>query len=345
MSSFDAARALDLPALPIYIEQLERRIVDVLATDNKYLQASVAHLLQVRGKRLRPSLLIAVAASQGHEIDNAAVAGCVAIELVHLASLVHDDIMDETDTRWGLPTIHAREGSAQAILVGDYLLAKACQEATTISSDAARVITAAIASLVDGQARELADKFNLDRTQEAYFQAIKGKTASLFLAACRLGGMHAGLDAAACSRFAAFGENFGMAFQLTDDVLDFISTPELSGKPIGNDIAEGVYTLPVLLALDGPHREALTALLAKQQKADRNAVIEIILRSGTIERTLATAHDYSHKATQILQAHNNEQDTAVSLQKLPSAYTRWALTQLVAMTYRPIAAASLPDEF
>lgn len=322
MHSFDIASALGIPDLGLQLEQLELRVADTLATDNVQLRSALAHLLKAQRKRLRPSLVIAIVASQGHDIDSTVLAGCTAVEMVHLASLVHDDIMDDASTRWGVPTINAKGGIGQAILVGDYLLAKACQVAATISTEVAQVIAGAITSLVDGQARESADKYNVRRTQESYLHAINGKTASLFSVSCRIGGMCADSAPDECDAFAIFGEKFGMAFQIIDDVLDFISSPELSGKPVGNDIAEGVYTMPLLLALNGAHGREVRSLLRADDRASQTSLVKLLDRTSSIEDALAEAKKFSQAASDAISGIEN-------LRSFPDTYIDWALKNLV----------------
>jgi geranylgeranyl pyrophosphate synthase len=330
MSSFNVAAILDIPELPVYLEQVEKRIIEALASDNEHLNKSISHLLQVRGKRLRPSLVIAAATSQGGNVDDKVLASCASVELLHLASLVHDDIIDESATRWNIPTISAEEGSGQAILVGDYLLAKAYQEAAAVSAEAAQVIAATIADLTDGQVRELADKFNLKRTEESYLKSIHGKTAALFAASCRLGGLCAGSSKKVVDSLSTYGENFGMAFQLIDDALDFVSSPKLLGKPVGNDIAEGVYTMPLFVALAGPNRERVKTAL-QPGKASGTKLTELLLQAESISHTLHAARNYVIAADESLKQVGDK----LALQRLPQAYLSWSLNNLVAPSYRP----------
>ena len=330
MSSFDVAAALELPELPSYIEHVEQKLERVLATDNPYIQEPLDRLLKARGKRLRPSLVIAVAASQGKTIDQKITSGCVAVELVHLASLVHDDVIDNANSRWNLPTINHQEGVNHAIIVGDYLLARALEQATSVSREVAQTIASAFAAMCDGQGRELADTGNPNRTQASYLKAINGKTAALFSAACRVGGLCADLPNKQTNAFASYGENFGMAFQLIDDVLDFIVTPVLFGKPVGTDIHTGVYTMPLLFGLEDPNGKKLEALL---QEFDALATItDILIKDGGIEKSILETGKYNKSAARAL---INFGDATTRLSNFPNTYLNWALENLAAPIYQP----------
>lgn len=307
-------------------------MAEVLRTDTQYLHEPITRLLQVRGKRLRPSLVIAAALTSGGEVTDDIVAGCVAVELVHISSLVHDDIIDEATTRWNIPTVSNREGSSAAILVGDYLQAKACAHAATISAEAATVAAETIAALCQGQGTELTHQHDSGRSVSSYLAAVDGKTASLFAAACKIGGLCNNLPRDRITALAKYGESFGMAFQLVDDVLDFLSTVELSGKPVGNDVREGVYTMPLLLALENDSAKAVQTLLKKQAIPE---LIETMFRDDSFSKTLAAAENYNQQAEMALE-NLTPNEAFAGLKKLPRAYTTWALENLANPVYRGI---------
>jgi geranylgeranyl pyrophosphate synthase len=328
MSSLDLAAILRIPELPQQLARIGQDLKDVTASDNPFLQGPLARLLTVRGKRLRPSLVLA---SAGQSTE-AVFAGCATVELIHLASLVHDDVIDNADSRWGIPTISSQEGVDRAILVGDYLLAKAAQQAAAINAEAAHIAATTIAELSEGQAYELMDTRNLHRSATDLKKSLFGKTAALMSASCRIGGLCAGYTSEQIAALAEYGECFGMAFQLIDDVLDFLSTSELLGKPTGTDVREGVYTMPVILALAGQHHQVVEPLLDDTSPEARVKLIDILTQDNCFTRTIAEARQYNDRAVKALD--NVFDDSLAGLRALPTAYITWSLQQYVADEYK-----------
>ncbi|SFC54110.1 polyprenyl synthetase family protein [Streptomyces aidingensis] len=205
------------------------------------------------GKRLRPLLVLATAHAAARppapDIRERAVGGARAVELLHLASLVHDDIMDEAATRHGVATISARAGNSRALLAGDYLIGHAHTAAAGLGAEAGALLGRTLVRLCEGQAEESSALFDPDRGERSYFRAISGKTGALIEAACRTGALAAGLDATTTAALGRFGHHLGIGFQLADDLLDLTGSHAAAGKPVGHDIAAGVYTHPTLWAL------------------------------------------------------------------------------------------------
>lgn len=322
--------------MPQHLSQVDKELEKVLATDNQLIAEPLARLIGAGGKRLRPTLVIATAASGGKKINKRVIAGCVAVELVHLGSLVHDDIIDNSFTRWNVPTINAKEGPNHAVIIGDYLFSKACSETATLGSEAASLVASTIARLCDGESRELGDRHNKDRSIESLLRAIDGKTAALFSASCQIGGLCAGLDADKIAALGQYGHQLGVAFQLIDDLLDFLSTPKLMGKPVGSDVAEGTYTMPLLLALSGPNSNKVRTLLANR-KASCTEITEILLNDGSIEKTILEIKKYNRSAGKALGSFNDT-SAKVGLKNLPDVYLNWSLSNLIAKSYRPTVA-------
>jgi len=288
------AEDLGVKNLPAYLELVDKKLKSLVPENI----LGVDRLLQAHGKRLRPSLVILVASSCGKKIDDAVINAATAVELVHIASLVHDDIMDNGELRWGVPTINIKEGNDSALLAGDYLFAKGCVLAASVSAEAGGIMAETIAALCEGQARELKDQFNLERTVESLNLAIKGKTSSLFIAACKLGGLVAELCSADIAALSVFAENFGMAFQYMDDVEDFTKSLK-EGKTATSDVRAGNYTLPMILSLHGPNKTALKELL-KNHKASQEEVLEILEKDGSIMKVLTEAEAYKRKSLKYL---------------------------------------------
>lgn len=256
MSSFD----FEVEGLAGYLRRVDQKLKEQAPQDIGGLK----RMLEASGKRWRPSLVIAVAFHSGKQIDERILTAATAVELVHIASLVHDDIIDGGNLRWGEPTINAREGIDSAILAGDYLLAKGCALASSVSAECGVILAKTIMRLCEGQAIEQKDNFNTERTEESLIKAIKGKTSSMFTAAVSLGGLVAELDSTQLKLLSNFAENLGVAYQYIDDSRDFLLPAELAGKSVGNDIREGNYTLPVILSLQGPNGDKLRKSLKQE---------------------------------------------------------------------------------
>lgn len=293
-----------LEKLPDYLNLVDNGLKKLVPENIGGLE----RILTASGKRYRPSLVIAIAFYCGNKIDGDVIDAATAVELIHLASLVHDDIMDGGTVRHGVPTISSKEGVDMAIIAGDYLLAKGCALAAGISAEAAQVLAETITDLCEGQAIELNDRFNLNRTAESLISCAKGKTSSLFTASCVLGGLVAGLKAKQIKILSDFAENLGIAYQLKDDVRDFVESPEVSNKSVGNDISEGNYTLPVIMSLQGPNKAALKKLL-KDSNNSMSQVREILNGDGSISRTIQVAEKHKQKALLTLKNLDDKQLT------------------------------------
>src|SRR5574341_755303 len=264
------AETLRLEPLKADLARVEARLGEAVRHDDRFLDDVASHLVGAGGKRVRPMLTVcaAYAATVGSApVSDAAVTGGVAVELVHLGSMYHDDVIDEAETRRGVPSVNARWSNIVAILSGDFLLARASSLAASLGADVAKLLADTIGELCRGQVLELQHLFDVERSEEGYSSAIEGKTASLFAAACRIGGMVSGLGEADLDAITRYGHHVGMCFQIVDDVLDVTATEDVLGKPAGQDLMEGVYTLPVIYALSdsGPLRQ----LLAQPLDADR----------------------------------------------------------------------------
>jgi heptaprenyl diphosphate synthase len=286
------------------LERIETRLADAVSADDRFLGEVAGHLLSAGGKRLRPTLSLsaayAVHGAEGPASDDA-VTGGAAVELVHLGSLYHDDVIDEAETRRGVPSVNARWSNIVAILAGDYLLAQASSLAASLGADVAALLAATIGELCRGQVLELQYLFDTDRTEDSYLSAIEGKTASLMATSCRVGGMVSNVSADTLDALTQFGHHLGMCFQVVDDVLDVTRTEAELGKPAGNDVHEGVYTLPVIYALQSPNAEQLKTLLGRKlDKAAVEDVIALVAQPDIVEASMAVARTHATKAAEAL---------------------------------------------
>ncbi len=294
--------------MPDDLVRVEQTLRDAVRTEDPFLTEIASHLILAGGKRGRPAFAIGAAgtslASMAPVPDDV-IKGAVSVELVHLGSLYHDDVMDEATTRRTVESVNAKWGNLQAILAGDFLLARASELAASLGTEVAGLLAATIGRLCEGQILELQHTYNRERTEEVYLASIAGKTASLYATACRIGAIVAGLPRPHIDALTDFGLAYGMAFQIVDDVLDIVATDEQLGKPAGHDLVEGVYTLPVILALAAEAPDAdtdrLRALLGSPLTDDQMHEARAIVRaSGSIATTLDTARSYVRRADEVL---------------------------------------------
>jgi heptaprenyl diphosphate synthase len=284
------------------LARVERRLDAAVAADDRFLGDVAGHLLGAGGKRLRPALALCAAYAcrgTGPGAPDEAVTGAAAVELVHLGSLYHDDVIDEADTRRGVPSVNARWSNIVAILAGDYLLAQASALAASLGADVAGLLASTIGELCRGQVLELQYLFDVDRDEETYLSAIEGKTASLMATSCRIGGMVCGVPDDTLDALTRFGLHLGMCFQIVDDVLDVTGTEAELGKPAGNDVHEGVYTLPVIYALkESPElRARLGRKLEWTEVAD---AVALVGKTDGVEAAVAVARTHATKAGEAL---------------------------------------------
>ncbi len=270
-----------------------------------YLTEIASHLIRAGGKRQRPLFCAAAAATglpDGAVVSDDVIRGGVAVELVQVGSLYHDDVMDEAQIRRQVDSVNARWGNLRAILAGDYLLAKASEIAASLGTEVAGLLARTIAELCQGQVAELQTLYDVNRTEEQYFPSIAGKTASLFSAATRIGGIVAGRDRETIDTLTEFGRLYGMAFQVVDDILDVIATDEQLGKPAGKDMVEGVYSLPVIHTLASTNGRELRELLVHGGRedglgeAERLKAIELVRSGPGVDSALAVATGFVQRA-------------------------------------------------
>ncbi|MEX0985542.1 MAG: polyprenyl synthetase family protein [Actinomycetota bacterium] len=282
----DEALEADLRAR---LDRVEDALEKAVVADSDLLAATARHLLTAGGKRIRP-MLVLLSGTFGDPADPRLIPGSVAIELTHLATLYHDDVIDESTDRRGVPSANARWDNTVAILTGDYLFARASEISADLGTDVCRLLARTIAVLCDGQIREADASGSLGQTQASYLEVIRRKTAVLIAASCRLGGMLSDAEEEDLETLEAFGDSLGMAFQLSDDIMDLTASQVELGKEPGTDLREGVYTLPVLHAVnEGPHRDELRRLLSHGapdgERLDR--ALALIRDGGSVEHARA----------------------------------------------------------
>ncbi len=292
-----------MPGMEADRERIEAAMRAAIVTSDAHLTELAGHLVVAGGKRLRPALAVVAAQVHGAPASDAAVRGGVACELVQTGSLCHDDVMDEATTRRGVETVNARWGNLQAILAGDFLLARASEIAASLGTEVAGLLARTIGWLCEGQIEELRHTYDVARPQASYFASIHGKTASLFGTSARIGAIVAGFDRPLVDSLTDYGNAYGMVFQIVDDVLDLTASSEQLGKPAGHDMEEGVYTLPVLLTLAGGGAAGgeLRDLLGRPlDAAERDKALSIVRSEHGITGALAAAGEYADRAVAAL---------------------------------------------
>ena len=297
---------LELPYLEEGLAVLEEKLLVASRAGDAFLDGVTSHLISAGGKRLRPTLSLASASLvPGYEGPSAdTIQGGVAVELVHLASLYHDDVMDEATMRRNVQSVNARWGNLVAIVAGDFLLARSAELAAELGAEIAGLLANTLGRLCQGQVAEVQTAFMVNRTEDQYLQAIAGKTASLMATACRIGALTAGVDRDQVDMLTSYGERFGMAFQVRDDILDVVASEHELGKPPGQDLAEGIYTLPVLRALKDPALSSELRPLLGQPLADpeRDKAREIVAGSNGVSWAVEIGKRFALEAAERAEA-------------------------------------------
>jgi heptaprenyl diphosphate synthase len=300
-------RGLEVPdtglqrEIGVRLNDVEAMLEKVVRSDTDVVTETASYLVAAGGKRFRP-MLVLLSGYFGDATDPRLVQGATAIEVTHLATLYHDDVIDEADTRRGRPSVNARWGNNVAILTGDFLFARASEISSELGTEVTRLLARTIATVCDGQIREVESWGRIDQSEDAYLEVIRRKTAALIATSCRLGGMLSDAPAEAIELLDDLGLALGLAFQLSDDIMDVISTEEELHKQPGQDLKLGVYTLPVLYALqDGEAGRELTALLSEgPPSGDRlNRALEIIRADGSLDRAREAVSRSVRRARQL----------------------------------------------
>ncbi|MDB5562303.1 MAG: Octaprenyl diphosphate synthase [Hyphomicrobiales bacterium] len=265
------------------------------------------YLIDAGGKRLRPMLTVAAAQLFGRP-SGAQINFAAAVEFMHNATLLHDDVVDESDLRRGRPAARMVWGNQASVLVGDFLLGQAfMMMVETNDIGALGVLAKAAAIIAEGEVFQLVKTRDLDTSPAEYDQVIRAKTATLFEAAAEVGAIAGGADAIGRNAMRVYGLQLGLAFQLVDDVLDYRGESGTLGKNTGDDLREGKMTLPVILALAdaNPQERAIIAATLGQPDATETTLAQIVAifnRHNTLDRTLAQAHEHVHQARAALEA-------------------------------------------
>jgi octaprenyl-diphosphate synthase len=309
--------ASDLPAIQALAREdmaaVDALIRDRLASDVVLINQVAEYIIGAGGKRLRPMLLLLAAGALGHRGADAHQLAAV-VEFIHTATLLHDDVVDESDLRRGRKTANAVWGNAASVLVGDFLYSRSFQLMVELERmQVMRILADTTNRIAEGEVLQLLHVRNPDTDEAAYLRVIERKTAVLFAAATRLGALLAGADAATCDALHDYGMHLGYAFQIADDVLDYASDAQTLGKNLGDDLAEGKATLPLIHAM--AHADATTRARLREavEHGDSDAlpdVIAAIHATGGLEYSRGRAVDYANAAQQAIEGLGENEYTA-----------------------------------
>jgi heptaprenyl diphosphate synthase len=300
------------------LQRVEATIEEALVTDVPLLQEVSTHLLRAGGKRIRPALLLLTAKFPGVPIERA-LPVAAAVELIHMATLVHDDVVDESQVRRGRPTVNAQWSNQISVLTGDYLFAKAfAMLAQTGNTRVVEIMANTVYEMSKGEIAQIASYFDLTQTEADYYERIAQKTGYLLAECCRLGGVIAGVDEEQIQALYDYGMGVGLSFQIADDLLDFHGSAKTVGKPVCGDLKLGILTLPVIYALaNAPEAEELRAIIASRAVTD-----------AQIERVKAILEACGAFAYARQQADAHLAAAQAALDRVPDLETREALKDL-----------------
>ncbi len=277
------------------LEEFDRKLNDYLQGDSPLITSIARHLLKTRGKRIRPAFVF-LSSRASDNFTEFSVDASLAIELIHTATLLHDDVVDESDLRRGQETVNARWTNLISVLMGDYLFAKAFRIMVDTGSIALiDAISRATERVSVGELRQIEETGNYSLSEDEYLDIIADKTASLFNVSCETGPLLSGRSAEDRQRFADFGEKIGTAFQIVDDLLDFVGDAEHTGKEPGNDVLNGKVTLPLIYSLkqvsEASSREMVERLRQKRDHDTFKRVCEFISEHGGLDYAYRRADD------------------------------------------------------
>ncbi|QHJ71131.1 heptaprenyl diphosphate synthase component II [Planococcus halotolerans] len=280
------------------LDKIEKELEVAVGSNSLLLNEASLHLLQAGGKRIRPVFVLLAGKFGDYNVDVMKQVA-VPLELIHMASLVHDDVIDDSEMRRGQTTVKAQWNNSVAMYTGDFILARALEYITVIEDPKIHdILSKTMIEVCRGEIIQIEDKYKLDQTVRDYLRRIKRKTALLISSSCELGATVSGTDAETAARLRRFGYFIGMSFQITDDILDFTSSDEELGKPAGSDFIQGNITLPVLFARKDPliYGRLKEAVGKDMTDSERKEIVELIRTSPALEEAKSLSDQYLNKA-------------------------------------------------
>lgn len=286
------------------IEIIENELEQALNSSSHILNDASIYLLQGGGKRIRPVFVLLSAKFGDYNIERMKNIA-VPLELIHMGSLVHDDVIDDSDMRRGRETVKSQYNNRVAMYTGNFIFGKALQYVTDIENPRVHQILAeTMVELVNGEVIQIEDKFRLDQHLKDYFRRIKRKTALLIESSCELGAVVSGADEDTVRHLKRYGYFVGMSFQIVDDILDFTATDKQLGKPAGSDLLQGNITLPILLMKDDPQLAPYLEKVATQglTEQERQEMLALVRKSNAIKEATKISNLYLQKALKEVEA-------------------------------------------
>jgi heptaprenyl diphosphate synthase len=281
---------------------VEKELEASIQSDYPLLSEASLHLLQAGGKRIRPVFVLLGGKFGNYDIERIKHVA-VALELIHMASLVHDDVIDDAELRRGKATIKAKWNNRVAMYTGDYIFARSLELMTKLENPLAhRILARTIVEVCRGEIEQISDKYRFDQNLRCYLRRIKRKTALLIAVSCQLGAIAADAPREIHERLYLFGYYVGMSFQITDDILDFIGTEGQLGKPAGSDLLQGNITLPVFFAMENEMvRSRILRITPETSPSEMKEIISLIKQTGAIEKSYEISDRYLEKAFAVLE--------------------------------------------
>lgn len=316
------------------LDAVEREIRSRILQERSNLPEMILTQVQAGGKRVRPTLALRGVEVCGGEITDRAIRAAASVEMVHVGSLIHDDIMDLALTRRGVPTINATDGMSHALVAGDLILGIAGECAISVSAEVGGAIARALVDLSVGQQLETESLFHAERTEDAYYRSVRGKTGSLLAVAASIGAMAEDVDPEAVQALAAYGMEFGLAFQILDDLLDVVSTEELFSKPVHNDFRVGVVNYPTMLAWAEGDFVDFQPLFEDRHASDRDRcegsdrLVRELFTSPYVHRAEDTARGHAAAARDALLALGSDAPEMVEFAAYPMRYIEEQLARM-----------------
>lgn len=286
------------PEIGREIEKIKENIINNARCKDKIIESSIIELVESGGKMLRPGFTVLASKFGDYDEERARALGSV-VEMFHMATLVHDDVIDDADLRRGKRTVQSKYGKNYAVYIGDYLFClcfKTLGSTSSLKRDV-QVDTKVMSRICLGEVEQLNSRYKKDITIKEYLKRISGKTAELFSLSLYIGAVESGCDNKTSRLFWEIGHNIGMAFQIIDDILDLTGELNKTGKSVGNDLMEGVYTLPILIGMKN-NKEAFDKILKDDEYSEEEIlkIIELIKENDGIEKSMEIANKYSDKA-------------------------------------------------
>ena len=291
--------------IKIELKEIENKIKNFTSSPNPLVKEVSNYLFRKPGKKIRPAVLTLCSKLFKYQGNEHILMGTL-VEMIHTASLIHDDIIDESDKRRGKDTVHTRWGPNITVLLGDYIYINTIGSSlNTANLEITKTLIQSSAQMIEGELNEYYLSGNLEITEEDYLDILNKKTASLFSACCQIGGRLAGAHEKFISMLGEFGINFGMSFQLIDDLLDYSGDPESLGKPVLSDLREGRITLPLIYTFNNDGHENQKSITEHFYQKDFTKVtlkkiIDIVESNGALEYTFQKAKEFSISARNIL---------------------------------------------